>query len=100
MTGKKKLGLLYDILTGVSLKIYQRLICCVDPKETKTYIVLIFVIEKNRDSRHRLDIYIYIYKTQNDVVLVPKRSKRRCFDFVTKKGLLCNLEDEEDDLCD
>ena len=43
---KKKAGLLYDILMGVSLKIYQRLIRCVDPKETKTDVVLIFVTEK------------------------------------------------------
>ena len=80
MTGKKKLGLLYNILTGVSLKIYQRLICCVDPKETKTYIVLIFVIEKNRDSRHRLDIYIYIYiKDSKRCRVGPKEIKTTLF---------------------
>ena len=80
---KKKLGLLYDILMRVSLKIYQRLIHCVDPKETKTDVVLTFVTEKNRASLHRLDgsFFIYIYirlktmscwsqRDQNDVVLI------------------------------
>ena len=79
---EKKLGLLYDILMGVSLKIYQRLIRCVDPKEAKTNVVLIFVTGKNEASLHCLDgsffKYIYIYQAQNDVVLVSKRSKRRC----------------------
>ena len=83
MTRKKKLGLFYNILMVVSLKTYQRLIRRVDPKETKTDVVLIFVGEKNWASLHRLDgsIYIYIYMTQNDIMLVPKRSKQRCFDL-------------------
>ena len=42
---------------GVSLKIYQRLIHCVDPKETKTDVVLIFVTEKNKASLHRFDLW-------------------------------------------
>ena len=42
---------------GVSLKIYQRLICRVDPKETKTDIAFIFVTEKNRASLCRFDLW-------------------------------------------
>ena len=54
---ERKLGLLYNILMGVSLKIYQRLICRVDPKETKTNVVFIFMTEKNRPSLCRFDLW-------------------------------------------